>query len=505
MLHSSQVIPANQGFITRWNTALRKFVLKAVVRLERIKLEKNIPFRGYNSLEDISDLISKILVVDSRWGDSYSSWILSDQDLRLLRAQNIDLVIVLGCGVLPENFSQVASLGALSLEESGSRRSGGLMTGFWEVFRKDSRSYFEIQHHGDSTNVGAVIERGSVATQTYFLRNQAHINMISALRILAVIQRIAISGGIPPADIEERSTDQLFGFPNLKQMSKYCWDQFLRLLRKKLGSLPVSKSPKWRVAVARESWQSVVLSEGVEIQPARGSWLADPFVIERDGRYYCFVEEFVEEMGKGRISVYDLTCEEPNYLGVALEEDFHLSFPFVFESDGDLFMCPESHEANQVRLYRNTGDILSWELSTVLIENIRAVDNLIFWQEGSWTLLTSIDETGAGDFSTGLWCFQSEQLLSSNWKLQDWKPANIQCECVRNGGLLGSEAHYFRVGQVSDFGEYGSRVHINRVGESGSEYSEQFSAEVTPKFSRSAIGLHHISCVDSVTVFDYYS
>jgi hypothetical protein len=139
------------------------------------------------------------------------------------------------------------------------------------------------------------------------------------------------------------------------------------------------------------------------------------------------------------------------------------------------------------------------------MENVRAVDSLIFLQEGRWTLLTSIDETGAGDFSTGLWCFHSDQLLSSNWKQQGWKPANVQSECMRNGGLLESEAQYFRVGQVSDFGEYGSRVHISRVGISGSEYSEQFSTVVTPEFSRRALGLHHISCAENVTVFDYFS
>jgi len=323
--------------------------------------------------------------------------------------------------------------------------------------------------------------------------------------MLALIEKIGISGEIPTPEIDVLFTDQILGFPNLKHSLGYIWAQFLRLFRKKLESLPVLISPRWRVAVARDSWQSAVLSESIEIQPAMGSWLADPFVIRRDGRCYCFVEEFVEKMGKGRIAVYDVTDPEPAYLGVALDEEFHLSFPFVFEHEGDLFMCPESHEANQIRLYRNTGDILSWELSTILMENIRAVDSLIFLQEGRWTLLTSIDETGAGDFSTGLWCFQSDQLLSSNWKQQGWKPANVQSECMRNGGLLESEAQYFRVGQVSDFGEYGSRVHISRVGISGSEYSEQFSTVVTPEFSRSAIGLHHISCADNVTVFDYFS
>ena len=130
----------------------------------------------------------------------------------------------------------------------------------------------------------------------------------------SLIEEIGISGEIPTPEIDPLLDGQILEFPNLKQSLGYIWAQFLRLFRKKIDSLPVLRSPRWRVAVARDSWQSAVLSESIEIQPARGSWLADPFVIQRDGRYYCFVEEFVEGMSKGRISVYDVTCAEPNYL-----------------------------------------------------------------------------------------------------------------------------------------------------------------------------------------------
>jgi len=120
-------------------------------------------------------------------------------------------------------------------------------------------------------------------------------------------------------------------------------------------------------------------------------------------------------------------------------------------------------------------------------------------------MLTSIDETGAGDYSAGLWCFQSDELLSTEWNKQGWKPANVSAVCMRNGGLLEYQEHTFRVGQVSDFGEYGSRVHINIIDTSESKYSEQLRDVVTPEPISGAIGLHHISGDNQITVFDYFS
>ena len=480
------------------------YVFQLITRLERRKLDTDRVFSGcYNSI-DISSHVDEIIEVDPKWCEFGFTWFLTDKDRQMLAISEMDLLIPLSSGILPEDFSRAASIGALSLQYGSGQNPHGLPTGFWEVFRRGSRSGFEIQHRKESAIPGEVIERGSVATQTYYLRNQAHLYLTGGQRLSALIESIGLTGEIPTGESKISFSELPRGAPTFLQLARYLWSQASRVSKRKFWNL-VGLSGKFHVGIVRSSWPSANFLDSQGIQPPKGSWLADPFVIRRNGRDYCFVEEFVEDTGRGRISVFDITELKVTYVGVALEEEFHLSFPYVFEHDGDLFMCPESHEANEIRLYRNTGDILSWELDTVLVRNVSAVDSLIFSQLGMWTLLTSIDETGAGDFSTGLWCFQSDQLQSSNWRQQSWKPANVQGECMRNGGLLESDGEFFRVGQVADFGEYGSRVHISRVVSSGSRYSEKFSSAVTPRNIRGATGLHHISSAENVTVFDYFS
>ena len=45
---------------------------------------------------------------------------------------------------------------------------------------------------------------------------------------------------------------------------------------------------------------------------------------------FCFVEDYDFLGGKGKISVLELNPEGEKYLGVALEDEFHLSYPFIF-------------------------------------------------------------------------------------------------------------------------------------------------------------------------------
>ena len=106
-----------------------------------------------------------------------------------------------------------------------------------------------------------------------------------------------------------------------------------------------------------------------------GSYFADPFVFARDGRHYLFVEEYPYASSKGVISL--ITIEGDGKLSpsrVVLERPYHLSYPFVFEHDGEIYMIPETGAARRVELYRAERFPDRWSLHSVLIDNIAAYD-----------------------------------------------------------------------------------------------------------------------------------
>ena len=66
-----------------------------------------------------------------------------------------------------------------------------------------------------------------------------------------------------------------------------------------------------------------------------------------------FVEDFNIKEKIGCISVYELNDNKYKFLGKALEEPFHLSFPFIFEYSDNIYMIPEKQGVTILYLYIN--------------------------------------------------------------------------------------------------------------------------------------------------------
>ena len=129
----------------------------------------------------------------------------------------------------------------------------------------------------------------------------------------------------------------------------------------------------------REQYSLVVTDkrsgDTVHLMPPRDDCIwADPFPLERDGLLYIFIEQqFAGKNGTlGYITLQpDMSCSGFNQV---LEKDFHLSYPHLFESGGELYMIPESNENNSIDCYRCTSFPGVWEFHRTLIPGICAVD-----------------------------------------------------------------------------------------------------------------------------------
>lgn len=113
------------------------------------------------------------------------------------------------------------------------------------------------------------------------------------------------------------------------------------------------------------------------LKTSKRYWYADPFLFEKDGKTFLFVEAFdnVTEVGVIAYSEYiNGSFTEPE---VVLRESFHLSYPYVFEKDGKVYMMPETHEDNCIQLYEAIDFPKKWEKADVMVKNVDAVDTVI--------------------------------------------------------------------------------------------------------------------------------
>ncbi|MDC1292421.1 hypothetical protein N8Y37_02720 [Amylibacter sp.] len=230
------------------------------------------------------------------------------------------------------------------------------------------------------------------------------------------------------------------------------------------------------------------------------SYFADPFIIDINDKIYIFVEEFFWQSNIGKISLIELNNFKIKYHGIILEEDFHLSFPFVFNQNNLTYMIPESHQNTNVSLYVSEGNPLEWKLKGDIIKNVCTSDTVILPYKKSLLALTNNESGRFGDRLTNLSIYKSNTM---SWQqLPQFEFINtISTEATRsrNGGLFKWKDNYYRVNQLPAFNIYGKSINVNKIclGDDNNElnYHEESTDEFKKLFSgisEKYIGCHHL-------------
>ncbi|HEU0197894.1 MAG TPA: hypothetical protein VFQ88_11880 [Nevskiaceae bacterium] len=125
----------------------------------------------------------------------------------------------------------------------------------------------------------------------------------------------------------------------------------------------------WRVGVVKAPLSKIVAAQSIADMetvwlPAGESlqYMADPFGLWQAGRLYVFVESFDYRTRRGGIDaiVLDENCSIIERRAI-LREPWHLSYPFVFEADDQIWMLPEAWKSGRLSLYRAIEFPWRWE------------------------------------------------------------------------------------------------------------------------------------------------
>ena len=125
----------------------------------------------------------------------------------------------------------------------------------------------------------------------------------------------------------------------------------------------------------------------IVVENAPHCWAADPFIIERCGKTYIFAELYGIVKGRGVIGYYELTPEESKWKPVIIEP-WHLSYPYIYCENNDIYMIPEANESKTLYCYRAIKFPDQWERLAPIRENVRYVDTSLFKWNGKEMALT---------------------------------------------------------------------------------------------------------------------
>lgn len=429
-------------------------ILALLIKLERKLFKvKNYP----NEYVSVIELLKKAekTVVSNVAKKPYVK--LNSTHLELIQSKNFDILFRIGWGIIKGEILSIPKYGIWSLHHGDYNYFRGKPAVFWELYKGLNQAGAILQKLTEQLDDGEIIDSLNTSINSFsFAQSLSQVYYKSMEMLFDNLEKIHQHGTLvlKPRPFKIY-TNEMFKTPSL-------FIQFLfvcKLASKNIGRKIKWDKPTWSIAMAKMQHSKDI--NRYKIIPNRQHYFsADPFLIKYEGEEYIFFEEALNKDSKGHISF--IKCSDFNARGIALKEDFHLSFPNVFYWENTLYMLPETRQSKTVRLYKCIQFPDQWELETVLLDNISACDPDIYIHEGKFYLFVNVSKseflTNADNF-----CIYIADNLFGPYNPHKKNPITRDCRNSRLAGKIFSEGNeIYRFAQSAEFG-YGSGIRLNRV------------------------------------------
>ncbi|HEX4781327.1 MAG TPA: hypothetical protein VH301_11275 [Usitatibacter sp.] len=258
----------------------------------------------------------------------------------------------------------------------------------------------------------------------------------------------------------------------------------------------------WRF-IDIEPW-SGSLEGFFRLDPPKDRFFADPFPVQHHGKSYIFFEELPFAAGKAHISVVEVDRQGRASDPVrVLERDYHLSYPFLVEEGGSLYMIPETAQNGTVEIYRCEEFPRRWRRERVLLDGLFAVDATVHREAGRWWMFANVARPGA-EIHDELHLFSAESLLGE-WKPHARNPVKSDVRSARPAGRLFTQGgKLYRPAQICA-PLYGSGVVMNRVTRLDARaFEEEEERRIVPAEGSGILGLHTVNRAGSLSATDAF-
>jgi len=227
-------------------------------------------------------------------------------------------------------------------------------------------------------------------------------------------------------------------------------------------------SPHWRIGWRLHDGPGVLETGGLggprwNVLPDLGaSFAADPFPVEWRGQKALFFERLDYATNKGTIWVQLFDENGPTGAPLpALEEPWHLSYPFLIVHDDELYMLPEASASGAVTLYRCIDFPTQWRSVGQLLTGVEAADATIFRHAGRHWMM-SVVRDGVGGYSDTLAIHHAADLFGP-WEEHPLRPVLIDSRFARPAGaVVAHDGALWRPVQDCSTG-YGKQLAIMRI------------------------------------------
>ncbi len=413
-------------------------------------------------------------------------------DIKKIRSEELDFILRYGFNIIRGEILQAARYGVWSFHHDDEKKYRGGPPGFWEIMKNDPVTGSILQRLTEKLDAGIIIKKGYFSTVKHSYQGQIDNLYFETARWPAqavndIINHAAEYLYSPPS----KTNAEIFKTPNNFQITIF----FLKLLKNKLlfHYQELFKPEQWNIAVKQKE-----LSHWLPF-PDRNRFFADPFAVKVDKKLHILFENYDYRTQKGVIAQTTFTNGKYGKIKTALEEPFHLSYPFLFKYDKRFYCIPETVAGGEIRLYEYLPEEETLTFKKVLIPNFKGADPTLIFYNKKWWLFTTHYKSS----NTELYIFYAENPFGP-FKPHIKNPVKTDIRNARPGGTpFFINNTLYRPAQNSSE-TYGQNVVLNQIIKlSETEFEEIAKEDILPeKYSVFKKGLHTFSKIDDLIIID---
>lgn len=439
----------------------------------------------------------------------------TDEDVAALRALDLDVAVRLGFRILKGDALRIARFGVWSYHHGDNQVNRGGPPGFWEVMEGTPVTGSVLQVLTEDLDDGQVLYRSFASTHRLSVRqNCANYYWKSGAflrRKLEELHRAVPRGVTRATDSATRTwqaySNRLYVEPTNGVMARHLAKLIGRYLAEKW--LDFWWKEQWFVAyrLAPRDDRPADVPDGTlyrfrQLIPPKDRFWADPFPVAYNDRRYLFAEELIFSEDKGRIIVFEI--DEQGRAGdpsIVLERDYHVSYPFVFEWNGEHYMVPETEGQRRVELFRARRFPFEWEFDRVLLEDTPAVDATLAEVDGRWWMFANIAVEHASSWDE-LHLFHASSPLGP-WTPHAGNPVKSDVRSARPAGRLFVHDGVLHRPAQDCARRYGHAIVMNAIDElTLTSFREHQVDRIDPSWAPGLVATHTINAAGGLTAVD---
>lgn len=225
--------------------------------------------------------------------------------------------------------------------------------------------------------------------------------------------------------------------------------------------------------------------------------VADPFITKKDNLWYMFLEVISKKPRKGDIGLaVSKNAIDWSYKKIILKEDFHLSYPYIFEWQDNYYMIISSRTEG-VRLYKATKFPFKWDFVRTMIKGNFVDASIVYYNKKFWIFVeNSLNK------SDTLRLYYSKN-LEGKWIEHPKSPIVKDSSSARPAGkMLVCDDFLIRFAQDCS-ADYGTKVRAFKITALTSKQYKETEITNSPILNPSGYGwnakkMHHI-CPHQIT------